>query len=162
MCLTLNILFFSTFLLRYKKKESKEKDACKNKENLDKYLKQTQNPHWKHLVIHYKCGICFKYMIGKCKEEQCKYKHPPRCSNYNHKNGFNCEYKDKCIFAHIRNTNENDNETNENEWIDDETSEKDKNENQTSDDETDDTANFESNDSETNNNEMYQNEMKCI
>ena len=59
---------------------------------LKNLMQRTKNPHWKHLMNHYKCGICFKYMNGKCKHKQCKFKHPERCPNYTYSNGFKCEH----------------------------------------------------------------------
>ena len=95
---------------QYKKKSQSNKNNTQakkvqknSKQNLDNLIKQTNNPHWQHLMQHYKCGICFKYMNGTCNDNQCKYKHPQRCINYTHSNGFQCDYKNKCNFAHIDN-----------------------------------------------------------
>ena len=99
---------------RYKKKNSKDTNIDTKQEgntkqaNLENYLKQTNNAHWKHLIRHYECGICFKYMNGNCKEKNCKFKHPSRCKNYSYNN--KCKYKDSCNFAHIQNRNEIENE----------------------------------------------------
>ena len=93
--------------IKYKKKDqfkneiAETKKKFKKKDNLKVLLTKTNNPHWQHLIEHYKCGICFKYMNGNCNDTNCQYKHPERCIHYTHNNGFRCDYKDKCNFAHI-------------------------------------------------------------
>ena len=92
---------------KWRKKEAVKKEIAQaknffcNKEKLQKMVAKTDNKHIKYLIQHYKQPICFKYMNGRCNDINCTFKHPKKCDNYKHNNGYKCKYGDQCWFAHI-------------------------------------------------------------
>ena len=92
---------------KWRKKEAVKKEIAQaknffcNKEKLQKMIAKTDNKHIKYLIQHYKQPICFKYMNGRCNDSNCTFKHPRKCDNYKHNNGYMCKYGDQCWFAHI-------------------------------------------------------------
>ena len=92
---------------KWRKKEAVKKEITQaknffcNKDKLQKMMDKTDNIHIKYLIQHYKQPICFKYMNGRCNDTNCTFKHPKKCDNYKHNNGYKCKHGDKCWFAHI-------------------------------------------------------------